>query len=61
MGIETLVTALSLQEVYKKSTRKLQEAQIKTRRKGNVRLIISESMAGARIGIAPAINLPALF
>ena len=30
MDIETLVTALSLQEVYKKSTRKLQESLIKT-------------------------------
>ena len=30
MGIETLVTVLSLQEVYKKSTRKLQESLIKT-------------------------------
>jgi len=26
MGFETLVTVLSLQEVYKKSTRKLQES-----------------------------------
>ena len=30
MGIETLVTDFSLQEVYKKSTRKLQESLIKT-------------------------------
>jgi hypothetical protein len=30
MGIEALVTDLSLQEVYKKSTRKLQESLIKT-------------------------------
>ena len=30
MGFETLVTALALQEVYKKSTRKLQESLIKT-------------------------------
>lgn len=29
MGFETLVAALSLQEVYKKSTRKLQESLIK--------------------------------
>ena len=30
MGVETLVTTLPLQEVYKKSTRKLQESLIKT-------------------------------